>query len=154
MLYRRILYCLAAVSLFALAQTGPSKKPGLPLKAERKIEFTTDKGTWLSLSLTPDGKTIIFELMGDLYSLPIAGGEAKPVTTGMAYDSQPSVSPDGTKIAFVSDRDGSENLWICNLDGSDPKQLSKTTQDDFESPSWTPDGDYILVSRKQANTLS
>jgi Tol biopolymer transport system component len=152
MLYRRLACCLVALSFLALAQTG-SKKPGLPLKAERKIEFTTDEGTWLSLSLTPDGKTVIFELMGDLYSLPIAGGEAKPVTTGMAYDSQPSVSPDGAKIAFVSDRDGSENLWICNLDGSDPKQLSKTTQDDFESPSWTPDGDYILVSRKQANTL-
>ena len=107
----------------------------------------------MSLTLTPDGKTIIFELMGDLYSLPIAGGQAKAITTGMAYDSQPSVSPDGKRIAFLSDRDGSENLWICNLDGSDPKQLSKDPQGDFESPSWTPDGDYVLVSRKPNNAL-
>jgi Tol biopolymer transport system component len=65
----------------------------------------------------------------------------------MAFDSQPSVSPDGKRIAFVSDREGSENLWICNIDGSDPKQLSKDPQGDFESPSWTADGDYVLVSR-------
>ena len=150
-MYRRLLFCLLSVPL--LAQTPAPKKPGLPLKPERKIEFTTDEATWLSLTLTPDGKTIIFELLGDLYSLPVTGGEAKPVTTGLAFDSQPSVSPDGKKIAFVSDRDGSENLWICNLDGSDPKQLSKDAQGDFISPSWTPDGDYVLVSRKPADGL-
>ncbi len=148
---RRLLFCLLSVPLLAQSQNPASKKPGLPLKTERKIEFTTDEATWLSLTLTPDGQTIIFELLGDLYSLPITGGEAKPVTTGLAFDSQPSVSPDGKRIAFVSDRDGSENLWICNLDGSDAKQLSKDAQGDFESPSWTPDGDYVLVSRKPNN---
>ena len=147
------LLCLLALPLLAQDQKAPPKKPGLPLKAERKIEFTTDEGTWLSLTLTPDGKTIIFELLGDLYSLPITGGEAKPITTGLAFDSQPSVSPDGKRIAFISDRDGSENLWISNLDGSELKQLSKDPQGDFESPSWTTDGDYVLVSRKQSNTL-
>src|SRR5487761_2419118 len=149
----RLLLCLPAFALLAQEAKAPAKKPGLPLKAERKIEFTTDEATWLSLTLTPDGKTIIFELLGDLYSLPVGGGEAKPITTGMAFDSQPSVSPDGKRIAFVSDRDGSDNLWICNLDGSEPKQLSKDPQGDFESPSWTPDGDYVLVSRKPANGL-
>ncbi len=146
----RLAVIVCAIPLFAQA---PVKKAGLPLKPERKIEFTTDEGTWISLSLTPDGKTIIFELLGDLYSLPVSGGEAKAITAGMPFDSQPSVSPDGKHIAFISDRDGSENLWICNLDGSDPKQLSKDAQGDFESPSWTPDGDYVLVSRKQSNTL-
>src|SRR5579883_3043733 len=146
----RLAVIVCAIPLFAQA---PVKKAGLPLKPERKIECTTDEGTWISLSLTPDGKTIIFELLGDLYSLPVSGGEAKAITAGMPFDSQPSVSPDGKHIAFISDRDGSENLWICNLDGSDPKQLSKDAQGDFESPSWTPDGDYVLVSRKQSNTL-
>lgn len=149
----RLLLCLLALPLLAQDQKTPPNKPGLPLKPDRKIEFTTDEATWLSLTLTQDGKTIIFELLGDLYSLPVEGGEAKSVTTGMAFDSQPSVSPDGKRIAFVSDRDGSENLWICNIDGSDPKQLSHDAQGDFESPSWTPDGDYVLVSRKPDNAL-
>lgn len=151
---RSLLFCLAAVSLFAQDQKPAPKKPGLPLKPERKIEFTTDEATWLSLTVTPDGKAIIFELLGDLYSLPITGGEAQQITSGMAFDSQPSVSPDGKRIAFVSDRSGSENLWIANIDGSNPKQLSKDPQGDFESPSWTPDGDYILVSRKPDNVAT
>ena len=149
---RRLLSCLLSLPLLAQSPA-PAAKKGLPLKPDRKIEFTTDEATWLSLTLTPDGKTIVFELLGDLYSLPITGGEAKPITTGLAFDSQPSVSPDGKRIAFVSDRDGSENLWICNFDGSEPKQLSKDPQGDFESPSWTPDGEYVLVSRKPNNGL-
>src|SRR5712671_2865299 len=65
------------------------EKKGLPLKSDRKINLTTDEGTWLSLDVSPDGKTIVFELLGDLYTLPIEGGEAKPLTKGMAFDSQP-----------------------------------------------------------------
>ena len=149
----RVLILLLAAAAFAQDQKPAPKKPGLPLKSERKIEFETDEGTWLSLTLSPDGKTIVFELLGDLYSLPVSGGEAKQITSGMAFDSQPAISPDGKHIAFVSDRDGSENLWMCNIDGSEPKQLSKDPQGDYASPSWTPDGDYVLVSRKPANSL-
>ena len=123
------------------------KKKGLPLKPERKVEFITDEGTWLSLDVAPDGRQIIFELLGDIYMLPIEGGEAKPLLTGMAFESQPRYSPDGKRIAFLSDREGAENLWIANPDGSDPKQLSKEQHTDFASPSWTPDGEYVLVSR-------
>src|SRR5215469_9190840 len=119
MIYRCLAFALA-VCLLAQDQKPPAKKPGLPLKSERKIEFTTDEATWLSLTLTPDGKTIVFELLGDLYALPIAGGEAKQITSGMAFDSQPSISPGGKHIAFISDRNGSENLWIANIDGSEP----------------------------------
>ncbi len=127
-----------------------AKKPGLPLKPERKIEFTTDEGTWLSLTVTPDGKSIVFELAGHLYALPIAGGEAKAITSGMAFDSQPAVSPDGKWLAFISDRDGADNVWIAKIDGTEPKQLSKEKHSDMQSPSWAPDGDYVLVSRTPA----
>jgi len=123
-------------------------KHGLPLKAERNVEFTTDEGTWLSVDISPDGKTIIFDLLGQLYTVPIAGGEAKAVTSGMGFDSQPRFSPDGTKISFISDRDGAENLWIANPDGSNARQLSKDEQSEFSSPAWLPDGNYILVSRQ------
>jgi Tol biopolymer transport system component len=123
----------------------PDKKPGLPLKPERKIEFTVDEGSWLSLSVSPDGKTILFDLLGDLYTVPGAGGDATRITSGLPFDSQPTFSPDGKLVAFTSDRDGSDNLWIAKADGSDPKQLSKDKDGDFISPSWTPDGEYVLV---------
>jgi len=78
-----------------------TRKKGLPLKSDRKIEFTTDEGTWLSLDVSPDGKTIVFELLGDIYTLPIEGGQAKLIDGGMAFDSQPKFSPDGKWIAFL-----------------------------------------------------
>src|SRR5437867_6998819 len=123
------------------------EKKGLQLKSERKIEFSTDEGTWMSLDVSPDGKTIVFELVGDIYTLPIEGGQAKLIAGGMAFDSQPKFSPDGKWIAFLSDREGSENVWIMKPDGTEPKQVSKDPTSEFASPNWTPDGQYILVSK-------
>jgi Tol biopolymer transport system component len=142
--------------LLALVQVaaGPPKdaKPkGLPLKPDRTIEFTADEGTWVSLDVSPDGKTILFELLGDLYAVPIEGGAARAVTTGPAFDSQPRYAPDGKSIAFVSDRGGAENLWVARVDGSEPKALSRDEQSQFASPTWTPDGDAVLVSRQVQN---
>jgi Tol biopolymer transport system component len=144
---RRLLVGLILIVPLVAQDKKPDRKPSLPLKPERKIEFTVDEGTWLSLSVSPDGKSILFDMVGDLYALPIQGGQAKRITSGLPFDSQPVFSPDGKMIAFTSDRDGSDNLWIANADGSDPKQLSKDKQGDFISPGWTPDGEYVLVSR-------
>src|SRR6202012_1471726 len=123
------------------------KDKKLPLKPDRKIEFTTDEGTWLSLDVSPDGKTIVFELLGNIYTLPIEGGEAKLISGGMAFDSQPRFSPDGKWIAFISDRDGSENIWMIHPDGSEPKQVSKDPNSVMASPAWAPDGRYVYVSK-------
>ena len=120
---------------------------GLPLEPTRTIEFETDEATWLSLDVSPDGKTLVLELLGDLYTLPIEGGTATRITAGLAFDSQPRFSPDGESIAFVSDRDGSENLWIAHSDGTEPQKLSVDKQAQFASPVWTPDGKYVIVSR-------
>src|SRR5213080_2358559 len=125
------------------------EKKGLPLKSDRKVEFTTDEGTWLSLDVSPDGKTIVFELVGDIYTLPLEGGQAKLIAGGMSFDSQPRFSPDGQWIAFISDREGSENIWIMHPDGTGVKQVSKDPNNDFTSPSWSPDGKYIFVSKAQ-----
>ncbi len=127
------------------------EKEGLPLKPERKIEFTTDEGTWISLDVSPAGTTIIFDLLGDLYSLPIEGGEAALVAGGMAFESQPRYSPDGSRIAFLSDREGAENVWIADADGSNAKRLSNDDSNLFTSPGWTSDGDNVLVSRRTEN---
>ncbi len=123
------------------------EKKGLPLKPERKIEFTTDEATWASLDVSPDGKTIVFELVGDIYTLPIEGGQAKVISGGMPFDSQPRFSPDGKWIAFLSDREGSEEVWIMKADGTEPKQLSKNSNAEFASPAWAPDGQYVIVSK-------
>jgi len=130
-----------------VAAADARKDQPLPLKPSRKVEFNTDQGTWLSVDVSPDGKTILFELIGDLYTVPFGGGEAHKLTSGMAFNSQPRYSPVGRKIAFISDRGGSENVWIADVDGSNPKQLSQDEQSEFASPAWTPDGNYVIAAR-------
>ena len=87
------------------------KKKDLPLIAEREISFTTNESSWMSLDISPDGKTLVFDLLGDLYTLPATGGKAIPLTSGMAFDTHPRFSPDGKSVAYISDASGSENLW-------------------------------------------
>src|SRR5687767_5220739 len=130
------LVLLASLTLprCALAQraAGGPNAPGrsgsdtLSLATPRPFKFTTDEGTWMSVDVSPDGRTLVFDLLGDLYTLPIAGGKAVRITSGQAFDAMPRFSPDGKHLAFVSDRNGSSNLWISNADGSRPRQLSRT----------------------------
>ncbi|MEM8766985.1 MAG: amidohydrolase family protein, partial [Pseudomonadota bacterium] len=76
------------------------------------------------------------------------GGTATVLTTGMAYDSQPRFAPDGERVVFVSDRDGSENLWTIAIDGSDARQLTReNTKVEFASPAFSHDGSHVIVSR-------
>jgi Tol biopolymer transport system component len=120
----------------------------LPLVPSRHLRFDESHGTWMSLDISPDGKSILFELLGDLYEMSIEGGEARCIACGMPFDSQGVFSPDGKSIAFISDRSGNENLWIAHADGSEPRALS--TLDDntvFISPAWSADGKSIYVSR-------
>ncbi|WP_291984898.1 amidohydrolase family protein [Luteitalea sp.] len=123
------------------------KHKGLPLITERTVSFTTSEATWLSLDLSPDGTTIVFELLGDLYTLPITGGQATRITSGQAYDMQPAWSPDGKHLVFISDRNGSENIWIANADGSKPRAITTTERDNYMSPTWTPDGEYVIAAK-------
>lgn len=63
------------------------------------VEFTTSEGTWMSLDVSPDGKTIVFDMLGDIYSMPISGGTATCLRSGLAWEVQPRFSPDGSKMA-------------------------------------------------------
>ena len=119
----------------------------LPIKAERTLRFTTDEGTWMSLDVSPDGQRIVFDLLGDLYTIPITGGAATRLTSGMAWDAMPRWRPDGRSIAFVSDRDGGDNLWLMNADGSGARRLTNEVDNTLSSPAWTPDGEYLVVRR-------
>ena len=119
----------------------------LPLEGNTTLEHTTSTVTWLSFDLSPDGQTFALEVLGELYTLPVEGGKAEPLSTGMAFDSQPVFSPDGSHIAFVSDRSGHENLWVMRSDGSSARELSDTSKDsELMSPSWAPDGSHVIVS--------
>ncbi|MGE3525810.1 MAG: amidohydrolase family protein, partial [Gemmatimonadales bacterium] len=113
----------------------------------RKAAFTATNGTWISLDVSPDGETIVFDLLGDLYLLPIDGGKATRITEGMAYDAQPRFSPDGQAVVFISDRSGGDNVWTMRLDFTDTTQVTQGNGSLYVSPEWSPDGQYIAVSR-------
>ena len=101
----------------------------------------------MSVDVSPDGRTLVFDLLGDLYTLPVEGGTATPLLTGPAFESQPRFSPDGTEIVFVSDRSGGQNLWVLAADGSDTTQITRGNDNLYTSPEWSPDGDYLVASR-------
>ena len=153
---RLALLCASFLPFVASAQRGgggPRAEPanpvqeGLPLKPERTIRFTTDVGSWMSLDVSPDGQTIVFDHLGDIFTIPVTGGKATPITKGMAVDAQPRFSPDGKRIAFISDRRGASNLWHISLDLKDTVQITTGRTDSYDSPEWTPDGKYIVVTR-------
>lgn len=113
----------------------------------KEVAIDVREGTWMALDVSPDGREIVFDLLGDLYLLPIEGGSARPVTSGLAWDMQPRFSPDGKRIAFISDRDGGNNVWTVARDGSDLKQVSKERERLVNSPAWSPDGEWIAVRK-------
>ena len=118
-----------------------------PLEPTRTLSLDTNEGSWMSLDLSPDGRTIVFDLLGDLYLLPITGGTASQLTSGMAFDAQPRFSPDGKSIVFTSDRDGGDNVWTLDVATKRDRQITKGKSNRYRSPEWTPDGKYVVVSR-------
>jgi Tol biopolymer transport system component len=144
---QRSVFTLVILGLLAAAAASSADEQ-LPLKPQRQIRFSTDEGTWISLDVSPDGKAVIFDLLGQLYTIPIAGGPATRITTGMAFNSQPRFSADGQHIAFTSDAQGAENVWVADADGKNAHQISKDKQAEFASPVWLEDGRQILVSRR------
>ena len=127
---------------------------GFTLKTAETIDFTTDEVTWTPWTCRPTAATILFDVLGDLYTLPIDGGTATRIVGGLSFESQPAWSPDGRTIAFLTDRTGVENLWIADADGSNPRAVSKDgmTNDrpaDHGVAGWTPDGQYIVVSKSR-----
>jgi len=113
----------------------------------REAVIDTDEGTWISLDVSPDGTQIVFDLLGDLYLMPITGGRATPLTSGLAWDMQPRFSPDGSEIAFTSDRGGGDNIWVIKPDGAGLRQITNESFRLLNSPAWTPDGQFIAARK-------
>ncbi len=105
----------------------------------------------MSLDVHPSGKAVVFDLLGDLYELTLAGvgASAKPrhLTSGLAWDMQPRYSPDGRTIAFTSDRGGGDNIWLVERDGSKPRPVTKEKFRLLNSPVWTPDGRFVAARK-------
>ncbi len=131
----------------AAKQEPPKWDVNNPPGPRQTIPIDTTTGTWMNLDVSPDGKEIVFDMLGDIYSVSIAGGEARSLTSGLAWDMQPRFSPDGRKIAFTSDRAGGDNIWIMDRDGSHLQQVTKESFRLLNNPTWSPDGQYI-VARK------
>jgi len=113
----------------------------------RTITVDTTETTWSNVDVSPDGSTMVFDVLGDIFSLPIAGGEATALTSGIEWNYQPKYSPDGSEIVFVSDRAGGDNLWIMNADGSEPRAVTKESEHLVHNPSWSPNGDYLVAKK-------
>ena len=118
------------------------------------VEFDTDEGTWMSCDVSPDGRTIVFDLLGDIYRMPATGGRAELLAGGASWEWQPRFSPDGKLIAFTSDRDGGDNIWVMDADGKNRRQVTKETQRLLNTPDWTPDSQYLLARKHFVDTRS
>lgn len=113
----------------------------------KQVPIRTDEGTWIDVDVSPDGRTLAFALLGDIYTMPIAGGTPRRIAEGMAWEVHPRFSPDGRRIAFTSDRGGGDNIWVMNADGGDKRQVTKEDFRLVNQPSWSPDGEFIAAKK-------
>ncbi len=121
------------------------------------LEFATNEGTWMNLDVHPAGDLIIFDLLGDLYLLPMSGGDATRLTHGAAYDFQPRFSPTGDQILFTSDRGGINSVWIADFDDSalsEFRNLNEDSKQTFGGANWMPDGDWIMARKRVTDVSS
>ena len=148
---KSLLSCLLITCAFADSEDDTSSEKNWDVKnpqgVMKTISIDTEETTWSNLSISPDGKSIVFDMLGDIYSVSIDGGNAVPLAQGFDWNMQPAFSPDGETIAFVSDRDGASNLWVMDANGENVRQLSHEKTALIHTPSWSPDGNYIAVTK-------
>lgn len=142
---------LLLASTASTAQT-PAPAPKWDVNAPpgavvRQVPIDVTEGSWMDLDVAPDGRSLAFNLLGDIYTMPIEGGTPKRIAEGLAWEVQPRFSPDGKRIAFTSDRGGGDNIWVMNVDGSDKRQLTKESFRLLNQPTWSPDGRFIAAKK-------
>ncbi|WP_417457588.1 amidohydrolase family protein [Kordiimonas sp.] len=145
-------FILSFLAVFVMASSAAGEgwditATGVPHNAHT---ITTDEGTWMSVDVSPDGSTIAFDLLGDIYIMPASGGAARLISAGPALERMPRFSPDGSRILILSDRSGSDNLWTIGLDGGHEKQLTFEGVNVLSGPAWGPGGDYVIATQHSA----
>src|SRR5262245_20899379 len=135
----------AAACAAALTAARASQAPAAPGEVVGSVEITVREGTSMAIALSPDKRTLVIDLQGGLWSLPVAGGTAKRLTDEYSDARQPAWSPDGRRIAYQGYRDGTWRIWTIGPDGSNPTALTTGSFDDRE-PNWSPDGTRIAFS--------
>ncbi|MCA0238550.1 MAG: amidohydrolase, partial [Bacteroidetes bacterium] len=147
-----LFFLLSSIALFA--QEKPKWDVNNPTGQPYKdVEFSASEGTWMCLDVSPDGRKIVFDLLGDIYTMPVEGGSATCLRSGIAWEVQPRFSPDGKKILFTSDAGGGDNIWVMNADGTAPKQVTKESFRLLNNAVWA-DNEYIVARKHFTNTRS
>lgn len=117
----------------------------LPIKPARTIEFNTDEGSYIDLDISPDGRTIVFGLLGDLYTVPATGGKASQLTHGMALKTSPVFAPDGKKIAYNSDRTGDSRITVLDLKSGALQTVDPGHSHWFQRLLWSPNSRSVIA---------
>ncbi|MFN3597967.1 MAG: amidohydrolase family protein [Rubricoccaceae bacterium] len=156
---RLLLLTLLLVALAVQTAAQSSDPPArwdvsAPFGPTVSVTFETSEGTWMNLDVSPDGREVVFDLLGDLYVMPVTGGRAERLTSGPAWDAQPRFSPDGRRIVFTSDREGGDNVFVMNRDGSGVRAVTSERFRLLNNPVWTPDGEYVIAKKHFTGTRS
>lgn len=145
---------ITSTSLFAFGQDKKKWEVDDPHGPFDLVEFEATEGTWMNLDVSPDDREIAFDLLGDIYLLPLSGGRAVPLAEGMAWDCQPRFSPDGKQLLYTSDGGGGDNIWVMKRDGSEKKAITKENFRLLNNGTWHPSGEYIVARKHFTSTRS
>jgi Tol biopolymer transport system component len=146
------------IALVAAISCTPSENDGSPPENTRRVTFETTSGTWMTVDVSPDGKSVLFDLIGNIYELPISGGRAKQLTSGWTYQRAPRYSPDGKQISMVRDAEGPDEVWVMPASGGEPQRLTDHSRQELGwvrgTPSWAPDGKSIIFGADSSTWLT